>query len=157
MAAGVVDVSGDGVNNQGPPVTMIRDELLAKNVTVNGLPIMLKRPLAASMDIENLDVYYEDCVIGGPGSFVVPIKEREKFKEATRTKLVLEIAGHSPPARVMPSHVRGPAHVLPDRRTHVAVSLGRPGGSELRGEPRPIVRDHRSSARIDATISTCGE
>jgi Protein of unknown function (DUF1194) len=101
----VVDVSGDGVNNQGPPVTVIRDELLAKNVTINGLPIMLKRPLAASMDIENLDVYYEDCVIGGPGSFVVPIREREKFKEATRVKLVLEIAGltpRAPPTRVVP-------------------------------------------------------
>ena len=97
-----VDVSGDGVNNQGPPVTTIRDELLAKNVTINGLPIMLKRPMAASMDIENLDVYYEDCVIGGPGAFVVPIKEREHFKDATRTKLVLEVAGRTPPARVVP-------------------------------------------------------
>lgn len=97
-----VDVSGDGVNNQGPPVTTIRDDLLAKNVTINGLPIMLKRPMAASMDIENLDVYYEDCVIGGPGAFVVPIKEREHFKDATRTKLVLEIAGRAPPARVVP-------------------------------------------------------
>jgi len=97
-----VDVSGDGVNNQGPPVTTIRDELLAKNVTINGLPIMLKRPMAASMDIENLDVYYEDCVIGGPGAFVVPIKELERFKDATRTKLVLEVAGRTPPARVVP-------------------------------------------------------
>jgi hypothetical protein len=97
-----VDVSGDGVNNQGPPVTTIRDELLAKNVTINGLPIMLKRPMAASMDIENLDVYYEDCVIGGPGAFVVPIKELERFKDATRTKLVLEVAGRTPPARVIP-------------------------------------------------------
>ena len=97
-----VDVSGDGVNNQGPPVTIIRDELLAKNVTINGLPIMLKRPMAASMDIENLDVYYEDCVIGGPGAFVVPIKELERFKDATRTKLVLEVAGRTPPARVVP-------------------------------------------------------
>jgi Protein of unknown function (DUF1194) len=97
-----VDVSGDGVNNQGPPVTTIRDELLAKSVTINGLPIMLKRPMAASMDIENLDVYYEDCVIGGPGAFVVPIKEREHFKDATRTKLVLEVAGGAPPARVVP-------------------------------------------------------
>jgi hypothetical protein len=97
-----VDVSGDGVNNQGPPVTTIRDELLAKTVTINGLPIMLKRPMAASMDIENLDVYYEDCVIGGPGAFVVPIKEREHFKDATRTKLVLEVAGRTPPARVVP-------------------------------------------------------
>ncbi len=97
-----VDVSGDGVNNQGPPVTTIRDELLAKTVTINGLPIMLKRPTVASMDIENLDVYYEDCVIGGPGAFVVPIKEREHFKDATRTKLVLEVAGRTPPPRVVP-------------------------------------------------------
>jgi hypothetical protein len=97
-----VDVSGDGVNNQGPPVTTIRDELLAKTVTINGLPIMLKRPMAASMDIENLDVYYEDCVIGGQGAFVVPIKEREHFKDATRTKLVLEVAGRTPPVRVVP-------------------------------------------------------
>jgi hypothetical protein len=98
-----VDVSGDGVNNQGPPVTTIRDEVLAKNITINGLPIMLKRPMAASMDIENLDVYYEDCVIGGPGAFVVPIKERQHFKDATRTKLVLEVAGRTPPPRVMPA------------------------------------------------------
>ena len=103
-----VDVSGDGVNNQGPPVTTIRDELLAKNVTINGLPIMLKRPMAASMDIENLDVYYEDCVIGGPGAFVVPIKEREHFKDATRTKLVLEVAGRTPPARVVPVNSEAP-------------------------------------------------
>jgi len=103
-----LDVSGDGVNNQGPPVTTIRDELLAKTVTINGLPIMLKRPMAASMDIENLDVYYEDCVIGGPGAFVVPIKEREHFKDATRTKLVLEVAGRTPPARVVPVNSEAP-------------------------------------------------
>jgi hypothetical protein len=103
-----VDVSGDGVNNQGPPVTTIRDELLAKTITINGLPIMLKRPMAASMDIENLDVYYEDCVIGGRGAFVVPIKEREHFKDATRTKLVMEVAGRTPPARVIPVNSEAP-------------------------------------------------
>lgn len=98
----VVDVSGDGVNNQGPPVTTMRDDLLQKGITINGLPIMLKRPMASSMDIENLDIYYEDCVIGGPGAFVVPIKDRDKFKEATRTKLVLEVAGLVPRARATP-------------------------------------------------------
>ena len=55
-------------------------------------------PIAGTMDIDNLDVYYEDCVIGGPGAFVVPIRERAKFIEATRTKLVLEIAGRQPRA-----------------------------------------------------------
>jgi len=89
----VIDVSGDGVNNQGPPVDLTRDEVVAKGITINGLPIMLKRPNLGWMDIPDLDVYFEDCVIGGPGAFVVPVKDRDKFKEAIRTKLVLEIAG----------------------------------------------------------------
>jgi hypothetical protein len=104
----VIDVSGDGANNNGPPVTMVRDEVLAKGITINGLPIMLKRPNLVTMDIENLDVYYEDCVIGGPGAFVIPIKAREKFTEAIRTKLVLEIAGHNPAARIIPAAAREP-------------------------------------------------
>jgi hypothetical protein len=99
----VIDVSGDGVNNQGPPVTIARDEALERGITINGLPILLKRPSAATMDIENLDVYYEDCVIGGPGAFVIPIKERDQFREATRTKLVLEIASREVAPRVIPA------------------------------------------------------
>jgi uncharacterized protein DUF1194 len=98
----VIDVSGDGVNNNGMPVTIVRDEVLAKGITINGLPIMLKRPNFGGMDIEELDIYYEDCVIGGPGAFVIPIKEREKFKEAIRTKLILEVAGRQPKRRVVP-------------------------------------------------------
>ena len=104
----VIDVSGDGVNNQGVPVTLTRDEALERGITINGLPILLKRPSPATMDIENLDVYYEDCVIGGPGAFVIPIKERDQFREATRTKLVLEIAGRQPPARVIPAVASAP-------------------------------------------------
>jgi hypothetical protein len=88
----VIDVSGDGANNAGPPVTIARDDALSTGLSINGLPIMLKRPNAFTMDIDNLDVYYEDCVIGGPGAFVIPIREREQFKEATRTKLILEMA-----------------------------------------------------------------
>jgi len=99
----VIDVSGDGVNNNGMPVALIRDEVLAKGITINGLPIMLKRPNLGGMDIENLDVYYEDCVIGGPGAFVISIKERSKFREAIRTKLILEVAGRTPAARVVPA------------------------------------------------------
>jgi len=102
----VVDVSGDGANNAGPLVELTRDDVLAAGITINGLPIMLKRPYAGSLDIENLDEYYEDCVIGGPGSFVIPIREREKFIEATRTKLVLEIAGRQPQSRIVPAASR---------------------------------------------------
>jgi hypothetical protein len=107
----VVDVSGDGANNMGPPVTLMRDEVLAAGITINGLPIMLKRANTYGMygmTMENLDVYYEDCVIGGPGAFVVGIKERSQFKEATRAKLVLEIAGRTPDARVVPAQATMP-------------------------------------------------
>jgi uncharacterized protein DUF1194 len=98
----VLDISGDGANNNGQLVTVSRDEALAKGITINGLPIMLKRGSYVNMDIDKLDVYYEDCVIGGPGAFVIAIEERDKFIEATRTKLVLEIAGRVPPARIIP-------------------------------------------------------
>lgn len=104
----VIDVSGDGANNSGLPVVMVRDDVLAGGITINGLPIMLKRPNTFTMDIDNLDVYYEDCVIGGPGAFIIPINARDQFKEAIRTKLVLEIAGRTPPTRVLPVQARNP-------------------------------------------------
>jgi uncharacterized protein DUF1194 len=104
----VVDVSGDGVNNNGPLIAPTRDDVLAKGITINGLPILLKRPTMSMIDIENLDVYYEDCVIGGPGAFVIPIKERDQFKEAIRTKLVLEMAGRTPEHRAIPASSAAP-------------------------------------------------
>jgi hypothetical protein len=102
----VIDVSGDGANNAGPLVERTRDDVLAAGITINGLPIMLKRPYTGTMDIANLDEYYEVCVIGGPGAFVIPIREREKFIEATRTKLVLEIAGRQPEPWIVPAASR---------------------------------------------------
>jgi hypothetical protein len=104
----VIDVSGDGANNAGPLVVPARDDVLAAGITINGLPIMLKRPTPGSMDIEDLDIYYEDCVIGGAGAFVVPIRERERFIEATRTKLLLEIAGRQGEPRVVPASAQEP-------------------------------------------------
>ncbi|MES2197475.1 MAG: DUF1194 domain-containing protein [Pseudomonadota bacterium] len=98
----VIDISGDGPNNNGSPVTIARDAAVERGVIINGLPIMVKELSYSTMDIANLDFYYEDCVIGGPGSFVVSIKERDKFKEAIRTKLVLEIAGRTPERPVVP-------------------------------------------------------
>src|ERR1700722_14826906 len=98
----VIDISGDGPNNNGAPVTGAREAALAKGIVINGLPIMVKEPSYSTMDIDNLDFYYEDCVIGGPGSFVVPIKDRDKFKEAIRSKLLLEVAGRTPERRIVP-------------------------------------------------------
>jgi hypothetical protein len=82
--------------------------VLAAGITINGLPIMLKKPQAWSLDIENLDIYYEDCVIGGPGAFMIAIKDREQFKDATRNKLVLEIASRTPTADIIPAQARVP-------------------------------------------------
>ena len=97
---------------------------------------MLKRPRWSMMDIDNLDVYYEDCVIGGPGAFVIPIREREKFKEAIHHKLVQEIASVVPQPKVMPVFGRKAAHRLHHRREAVAAALGR------------LTRIHRSQSTL---------
>jgi hypothetical protein len=98
----VIDISGDGPNNDGAPVTGARDAALEKGVVINGLPIMVKEPSLSTTDIENLDLYYEDCVIGGPGAFIVTIKDRGRFQEAIRTKLVREVAGLTPESGIVP-------------------------------------------------------
>jgi hypothetical protein len=69
---------------------------LEKGITINGLPIMVKEPSQTAWDIPDLNVYCEDCVIGGPGAFVVTIKDRAKIKESIRNKLVLEVSGRTP-------------------------------------------------------------
>jgi len=88
----VIDVSGDGPNNDGRPVLDARADALAAGVTINGLPVML-RPMGFSpWSIPELDLYYADCVIGGPGAFVLAAKDPADFKAAIRQKLLLEIA-----------------------------------------------------------------
>ncbi|WP_114943319.1 DUF1194 domain-containing protein [Microvirga calopogonii] len=89
----VIDISGDGLNNQGPLVTESRDRAVARGVTINGLPIMLSRP--ERREDTTLDVYYRDCVIGGVNAFMVPVRERAQFLTETRNKIVREIAGMS--------------------------------------------------------------
>ncbi len=89
----VIDVSGDGPNNQGRPVADARDEAVAKGIIINGLPLMTRDGSPFSyFDIPDLDRFYSDCVIGGPGSFVLPVNEWSQFPEAVRRKLVLELA-----------------------------------------------------------------
>lgn len=88
----VIDVSGDGPNNAGDPVSPVRDKAMEAGVVINGLAIML-RPADAP---GGLDKYYADCVIGGPGSFVLPVHKIEDFAVAIRRKLVLEISGLTP-------------------------------------------------------------
>jgi hypothetical protein len=110
----VIDVSGDGTNNQGELVEPTRDDVLRKGITINGLPIMLKTPLASMIDLPELDVYYEDCVIGGPGAFLVPVRERHQFADAIRNKLILEVAGIMPRKNAFAEQLVQPA-VSPPR------------------------------------------
>ena len=95
----VIDVSGDGPNNQGPPVDTVRDQIAAQGIVINGLPLMTNGGMSTPYDVAELDRYYADCVITGPGSFVVPVNEWSQFPEAIRRKLVLELAGPLSPLR----------------------------------------------------------
>jgi hypothetical protein len=100
----VIDVSGDGPNNRGLPVRPISTAIAGSGVTINGLPLTLKAPVQP-YSIANLDVYYEDCVIGGPGAFILPVREIAQLAVAIRRKLVLEIAG-TPPSLIEVAETR---------------------------------------------------
>jgi len=80
----VIDVSGDGSNNAGRPVTSARDDAARDGIGVNGLPILAIEP--------GLDGYYHDYVIGGPGAFMVPADSYDTFADAILKKLITEIA-----------------------------------------------------------------
>mgnify|MGYP001176903219 CR=1 FL=1 len=115
----VIDVSGDGSNNNGPHVEIARDDALAKGIVINGLPIVMPRQNTRYADIPNLDAYYQDCVVGGPGSFVIPITTPDEFVTATRRKLVLEIAGLVPTWPAPDG-----AHVVPTQSQKVDCLIG---------------------------------
>jgi hypothetical protein len=93
----IIDVSGDGPNNDGRPVLEARNEALGKGIVINGLPLVGIRPYIGPADIQDLDIYYQDCVVGGPGSFMIPVHNTNSFVDATRAKLVREIAALPPP------------------------------------------------------------
>jgi hypothetical protein len=88
----VIDVSGDGVNSTGDPVEEARDRAVRDGVVINGLPIMI-RPSPAYPEI---DRYYAACVMGGPGSFSLPIRSPSEISTAIRRKLILEVSGLTP-------------------------------------------------------------
>jgi hypothetical protein len=98
----VIDISGDGPNNMGMPIELARQAVIRKGITINGLPIMIKQP-GGFASIADLDLYYQDCVIGGAGAFTIVIRSADQFAEAIRRKLVLEIADRMPPAPILPA------------------------------------------------------
>lgn len=93
----VLDISGDGSNNDGGLVTAAREEALMHGIVVNGLPIMNDRPNPFGFPTEtDLDRYYEGCVIGGPRSFIVVARSFADFDDAVRKKILLEITDAAP-------------------------------------------------------------
>ncbi len=122
-----IDVSGDGPNNDGVLVTTARDLAVAAGVTINGLPIMDAGGGAYSWyNIPDLDLYYENCVIGGPGAFIVTADGFANFAEAVRRKLILEIAGRGPPDP--------PRLVMAQARTETRIPPPCDIGEQLRGQ-----------------------
>jgi hypothetical protein len=84
----IIDVSGDGSNNSGRDVMQARDEAVRDGIAINGLPILTVEP--------GLDIYYRDHVIGGPGAFMIPVKDYDNFADAVLKKLINEIATAKP-------------------------------------------------------------
>lgn len=88
----IIDVSGDGPNNAGAPVPIARNAAIGTEIVIDGLPIMLERA-RDSASIPDIDVYYEKCVIGGDGAFVLKVSDITQFANAIRDKLLIEISG----------------------------------------------------------------
>lgn len=100
----VIDISGDGKNNNGGDVVSARDRAVAAGVTINGIPILNDRQGGRGYggrgfpSDPDLDVYYQTYVIGGPGAFMVPAESFDTFAKAIQSKLIREIANldHTP-------------------------------------------------------------
>jgi hypothetical protein len=93
----VIDISGDGRTNDGPPAELVRDRLVAQGIVINGLPVMMNRTNFGRPPDTGLDKYYEENVIGGPGSFMIPAESFDDFGRAVRSKLIREISSPSTP------------------------------------------------------------
>jgi hypothetical protein len=94
----VIDVSGDGVNNSGPPADIERDAAVAEGITINGLPIINDRPTFGRLPPVPLDDYSRENVIGGNGAFMILAEDFESFGIAVKRKLIREIVGRPPAA-----------------------------------------------------------
>jgi len=98
----VIDISGDGPNNAGGGVEQARDAVVGKGIVINGLPLLTREGMGTDWHLDDLDVYYRSCVIGGPGAFVIPVLDWADFAEAVRRKLVLEMVSVPQPDLVIP-------------------------------------------------------
>ena len=148
----VIDISGDGPNNIGALVTTARDAAVAAGITINGLPIVNDRPdPRGRMPMPNLDLYYRDCVIGGPWSFIVVAEDFRSFADAVRRKLIIEIGGMDPDLP-LPHRADIPASPMPAAAVVAALrgpSAWPPVASTAGGTLERLVADNRAAPPCD--------
>jgi Protein of unknown function (DUF1194) len=131
----VIDVSGDGPNNDGHPMMEVHDRVVANGIVVNGLPIMDDMDDGHSY-YPNLDKYYAGCVVGGKGSFVLAVHSFRDFGAAMRHKLILEISGIAPTIEdAEAGGLRAPVRATEAPLVRVATDLA----------PQPVPRAPRPS------------
>ena len=123
----VIDVSGDGPNNDGRPLSETHKEVIAQKIIINGLPIMDEN---ANGYYPNLDKYFAGCVVGGTGAFVVVVRSFKDFGAAMRRKLILEISQDETQIRQVENEMRRPSLVT-------KVQAGQGGASERTEVIRP--------------------
>ncbi len=124
----VIDISGNGPNNNGPALDSARRQVIDRGIVINGLPI---NGVAGASDFP-IDLYYENCVIGGPGAFAIPVRNAAALEEAIRRKLVLEIAERWP--RVVP------VSFAPNTHARIDCSISSDGGDGAEPTIRTIVK-----------------
>lgn len=120
-----IDISGNGPNNSGPAVDAARDLVVADGITINGLPILIHNRWGGGLyDLSQLDRYFDDCVIGGPGAFTVAVHHADEFEAAIERKLILEVSWR-------------PSHWIPVVETRPLRSIDCRSGEKVNGRLLP--------------------
>jgi hypothetical protein len=88
----VIDISGDGVNNVGPDTRKVRDSVVSRGITINGLPILLRGRMYREGRGIDVEEFYRSSVIGGEGAFAIAVYDGAAFAHSIRSKLMREIA-----------------------------------------------------------------
>jgi len=102
----VIDLSSDGRNNRGGPLSAARARAIARGVTINGLVVLARRRSFSLPPVPGLEAYFRDCVTGGQGAFTEVARGPDDFTRAVRRKLIREIAGLPGAAAVIPAAAR---------------------------------------------------
>jgi hypothetical protein len=118
----VINVSGDGANGTGAPIETARDDLVKRGFVINGLPILLNKP-KQYYDIDQVDRYYERCVIGGAGAFVAPLSRLDQVASALRRTFLP--ASTAPGTQSSPQAAASPVDCLAGEKAQQAARTTR--------------------------------